>query len=569
MKKLIKKLLTMACCLVLCIVCLSGCSWLEIDQNRYYNQLVVTVGEKNFYKKDLIEAFSNYGYQYYQQYGYSLEESVNYTIGSMIDRWLLLESVKTDERFALTDREELELKQQVFEYMQDSVFTYEEQVREEWDMSVAVEEATEEETSLRVKEEEYHPSTYYEDGVVTRAEGHGHDHAEDVVILDESITKDSHFGKDRLIVIDQKVTNEAWARYVKALQDAAKSEGRSTNEADVIRFEEDRLYTLLSNNKYLEKYECDFYENLAIDTDTVLKYFRAQYKAQKDRYSIDESAYHTAMQEASSKFTYYHPNSGNEYVNVKHILINFTEAQKAAITDLNTEYDVKDDGSEEDEAKKQNPNYKNRFNSIVNQTTTTFEMNGETYTWNALVSNPGEDNVYDFVRNYVTGITVEDRCRQFNELIYIFNDDPGIMNSEFDYVVNLDTSVTDQMVKPFADGVRALDTSNGGDGAGSMDYIVSSYGIHIIFHAGNAKNIVEENNIDNISDEELLRLLCTTYTTPESNKSIFNYIYDTLNLEENSYNIKSQQDILTERTKLAQKDIVIQYYENNYKDLWK
>ena len=568
MKKLIKKLLTMACCLVLCIVCLSGCSWLEIDQNRYYNQLVVTVGEKNFYKKDLIEAFSNYGYQYYQQYGYSLEESVNYTIASMIDRWLLLESVKTDERFALTDREELELKQQVFEYMQDSVFTYEEQVREEWDMSVAVEEATEEEASLRVKEEEYHPSTYYEDGVVTRAEGHGHDHAEDVVILDESITKDSHFGKDRLIVIDQKVTNEAWARYVKALQDAAKSEGRSTNEADVLRFEEDRLYTLLSNNKYLEKYECDFYENLAIDTETVLKYFRAQYKAQKDRYSIDESAYHTAMKEASSKFTYYHPNSGNEYVNVKHILINFTEAQKAAITDLNTEYDVKDDGSEEDEAKKQNPNYKNRFNSIVNQTTTTFEMNGETYTWNALVSNPGEDNVYDFVRNYVTGVTVEDRCRQFNELIYIFNDDPGIMNSEFDYVVNLDTSVTDQMVKPFADGVRALDASNGGEGAGSMDYIVSSYGIHIIFHAGNAKNIVEENNIDNISDEELLRLLCTTYTTPESNKSIFNYIYDTLNLEENSYNIKSQQDILTERTKLAQKDIVIQYYEKNYKDLW-
>ena len=558
----------MACCLVLCIVCLSGCSWLEIDQNRYYNQLVVTVGEKNFYKKDLIEAFSNYGYQYYQQYGYSLEESVNYTIASMIDRWLLLESVKTDERFALTDREELELKQQVFEYMQDSVFTYEEQVREEWDMSVAVEEATEEEASLRVKEEEYHPSTYYEDGVVTRAEGHGHDHAEDVVILDESITKDSHFGKDRLIVIDQKVTNEAWARYVKALQDAAKSEGRSTNEADVLRFEEDRLYTLLSNNKYLEKYECDFYENLAIDTETVLKYFRAQYKAQKDRYSIDESAYHTAMKEASSKFTYYHPNSGNEYVNVKHILINFTEAQKAAITDLNTEYDVKDDGSEEDEAKKQNPNYKNRFNSIVNQTTTTFEMNGETYTWNALVSNPGEDNVYDFVRNYVTGVTVEDRCRQFNELIYIFNDDPGIMNSEFDYVVNLDTSVTDQMVKPFADGVRALDASNGGEGAGSMDYIVSSYGIHIIFHAGNAKNIVEENNIDNISDEELLRLLCTTYTTPESNKSIFNYIYDTLNLEENSYNIKSQQDILTERTKLAQKDIVIQYYEKNYKDLW-
>ena len=69
-KKMIKKLLTMACCLVLCLVCLTGCSWLQIDKNRYYNQVVVTVGEKEFYKKDLVEAFSNYGYQYYEQYGY-------------------------------------------------------------------------------------------------------------------------------------------------------------------------------------------------------------------------------------------------------------------------------------------------------------------------------------------------------------------------------------------------------------------------------------------------------------------------------------------------------------------
>ena len=50
-----------------------------------------------------------------------------------------------------------------------------------------------------------------------------------------------------------------------------------------------------------------------------------------------------------------------------------------------------------------------------------------------------------------------DYITKLDDLIYIFNDDPGIMNSEFDYVVNLDTEVTDQMVKPFADGVTALD----------------------------------------------------------------------------------------------------------------
>ena len=142
------------------------------------------------------------------------------------------------------------------------------------------------------------------------------------------------------------------------------------------------------------------------------------------------------------------------------------------------------------------------------------------------------------------------------------------MNSEFDYVVNLDTDVTDQMVKPFANGVRALDKSNGGEGEGSMSYIVSEYGIHIIFHAGNAKNLINENNINNVNDKDLLRILCTNYTTPESNKTIFNFIYDQLKLDENSYNIKSQGDINTIRTELAQKGVVIKYYEDNYKDLF-
>ena len=240
---------------------------------------------------------------------------------------------------------------------------------------------------------------------------------------------------------------------------------------------------------------------------------------------------------------------------------------------IEKEYTYKDDGSKVDNEKKENVYYKAKLQSIINQTTSKFEMDGETYTWNALTESKDENgniqpSIYDYVESQITGVTLAEKCAQFNKLIYIFNDDPGIMNSEFDYVVNLDTKVTDQMVKPFADGVRALDASNGGEGAGSMSYIVSSYGIHIIFHAGNATNLIEEDNVSNIDRADLLRKLCTTYTTPESNKSIFNMLYDKLALDSNAYNIKSQSDISTERTKLANNNITIDYYEKNYKDLW-
>ena len=591
---------------------LSGCSWLKIDNYKYYNQVVVTVDGHNFYKRDLIEAFNNYGYQYYESYGYSLEESVNYTIGSMIDRWLLLQDIKSNTSYNISNPEKLQIKAEVFAYMEDSLNTFVNQVREEWDIVVPTEEAEKESASLRTKEEEYTPTTYYNvvldreeivggettpyyKAVVTRNEEFnvvlektttetvGSQEktikyykvvevipAEDEIVVDNTITLDTHFNKEmvRKHTSDTKVFDEAWTRYVKSLQDQAENEGRSSKESEVLLHEEQRLEETMTNNLYLEKYEHDYLSNLPVDYEAVLTYYRSQYKAQKETYDANESLYHTAMQQSSTNYIYYHPNSGNEYVNTKHILMKFNDAQTEAIKALNTEFGVKNDYSDADEKRKENAEYQARLNKIIGQTTCTFEMDGETKTWNAVISSNDEYSVYEYVRDNVTGSTLAERCAQFDDLMYIFNDDTGNMNSEFDYVVNLDTDVADQMVKPFANGVRALDKSNGGEGEGSMSYIVSEYGIHIIFHAGNAKNLINENNINNVNDKDLLRILCTNYTTPESNKTIFNYIYDQLKLDENSYNIKSQGDINTIRTELAQKGIVIKYYEDNYKDLF-
>ena len=242
-KKLFRKILTTCCAMILSLVLLSGCSWAQIDNERYYNQLIATVGDMEFNKKDLLDAFNNYGYQYYQNYGYDMEAAINETINSMIDRALLLEEVK--KQVVITPEEDLELRKSAFEYMQNTIFDYEEKVRKEWDMEIKTEEP-EEETSLRVAEEEYTPKTVYENGVVKiLAE------EEDEEIFVGDITKDTHFTKDMTIVTDTRVSNEAWTRYIKALQDAAKSEGRDTKESAVLLYEEERLIEQLRDNKYL------------------------------------------------------------------------------------------------------------------------------------------------------------------------------------------------------------------------------------------------------------------------------------------------------------------------------
>lgn len=590
MKKALKKILTAMCAMVLCVLCFTGCSWLQIDKERYYNQIVVTIGDTKFTKKDLVEAFSNYGYQYVQQYGYSLEESVNQTIESMIDRELLKQEIEkealTNDALKITEQELKELRAETFNYMQDSIKTFEDQVRQEWELTMDI-SSKEDAEPLRTAETEYKSSVaYVYDNELAKADNYSkadinyytvkrvdnHEH-ESVYVPDDL---PEHFTKEYRIVTDQKVCDEAWTRYIKSLQDLAKAEGRSTVEADVLLHEEERLFELMRTNKLLEKYETNFLENNPVDYKSVLDYYREQFRSQKSTFA-DESLYHTAMQKASSEYIYYHVNGGNEYVNVKHILINFNDEQKERIASLDTEFGIKNDNSDEDEQRKQNAQYQLRYKNIINNTKSTFEMSEEMY--NNYAINYGFEKVegkkdtytayasdiYRFVKDYATGTSHKERSSKFNELVYVFNDDGGFMNSAFDYVVNLDTNVKDQMVKPFADGVRALDKSNGGAGAGSMDLIASTYGYHIIFHDGVVRNIVEDINM---TDTQLLNILCTTYTTPNSNKTIFDLIYDKLDLDGSKYDTMTQAIVADARTKLKANNITIVYYEKHYKDLF-
>jgi len=566
-KKLLTKILTTACALVLCVLCLTGCSWLKLDEYKYYNQIVVSVGDKDFNKKDLVEAFSNYGYQYYESYGYSLEESIDMTITSMVDRYLLLEEVK--KTVTITDQEKLEIRKEAYNHMEEGLKSHETAIITEWDLEVE-ETEEEEETSLRDVETEYVSKVVYDKltNTVSRVE-------EEKETIDISNLPE-HFSKDYVFVTNQKVTDEAWTRYVKALQDSAKNEGRSTAEKDVLLYEEDRLIELLTNNKYLEKFEDSFMARTPVDTASVLEYYREQYRSQRERFTASESAYHTAMENASKEYVYYHANSGNEYVNVKHILVNFSEAQKEEIKALNARYGVSDvysiDSIKDKDLKAQ---YETQLKTIVNATETTFDNDklvklvGKDFPLEALDIDAKQDtftirDVEKVVERYVTGDN-EDRSQKFNDLIYIFNDDPGIMNSEFDYVVNLDTSITDKMVKSFANGARDL---NKEEGEGSFKSVVTEYGIHIIYHDGVAKNLVDEYNFDHMSDEQLLALLCTTTTRPDSDKTIFDLIYDKLNLDEGVYNSMTQELVKDARTKLKQQDIKIVLYVDNYKDLY-
>lgn len=533
----VKKIFTILCALVLSVTMFAGCNLTTLNKAKYYKTVVVTVdgGEeykeynKEYTREDLLNAFYNYSYSNVSNGQVTAEDGLDTAIDSMVNRDLLINFIKKNYFdtgiLTLTDEDQNQIRYEAYEYMQKQIYTYENTVREEWDRvltseSDGEESESEESTSLRA---EYTPYTPSLEPIMDGGNVVGFKNATLKEGSNVKFDVSENF-EDFIHSTDEEVSAEAYARYVASLQKSAKSLGKSTKESDVIKAEIDRLIKTLTENKYITIYQEWFNTNQKFDTITsgeilkqdvvnnVLTEFRKQYESQKKLYEQSEKAYHTAMAGDDISSIYYHPNygQGTEYMYVTHILIKFSDAKTKEVENLKSELK---NGTITQEY------YDRKMEELVERTPVTYEENGVTKTSNA-------SSVYNKIVEYVNTNASDDdnvkRAELFNEMIYMFNDDEGIMNKDFAYVVNLDPNVTDKMVAEFANACRELDSTTG---EGGITKVVSEYGLHIIFHAGHVTS-VDESVLNN--DQMLLNELVSHKTQLSSNKTLFDVIYDNL-----------------------------------------
>ena len=546
----------------MCVITLTGCNLLELDKKAYYEEIVASITseekayEREYTKKELLDAFYNYSYSNVQNGSMTAEAGVKSAFNSMIERGLLVAGIKKQYIDAglikFTTEHENAIREEAFEYMQDQIFQYEDEIRIEKGMSASDDTTiteSEVEESLRAEYVKYEPTIILDDEKNKAVRN------EDAVSNEVlGYTVPEHFVQK---ITEEEISNEAYVRYVKALQNAAKEEGRKTSESEVIKHEENRLIKLLTENKYLELFEeylknNNLYDYSATDeiyyvkenvTEKVVNHYKQQYLIQKNKFDTNINAYHSAMGSDAST-VYYHPNSGEEYMYVSHILLKFSDSQASEVKSLKTKLENKQITQSQ---------YDTKVKAIANRIQVVYEKNDKTYTTNA-------QDVYNIVTDYVNtygGNDVNKRAKLFNDMIYMLNDDEGIMNKDFAYVVNLKTTVEDKMVKEFANASRELN-ENPEKGVGSLsEMVVSEYGVHIIFHAGLVTNKIEANNLNNLTYQALFK-----YTTQlSSNKTLFNYVYDQLTF--NDYSTRS-----AELVKQIKGEVIINDYLSAYKDLY-
>lgn len=552
-----KKFITYIFSLLFCVTMFAGCSLIQLNPTKYYSQTVAQIvydknNKVNFTMKDLLEAYDNYGYQLQQNDStLSSEDALKQTAELMVQRYMLVKEIK-NQIGELTQGEKNVLMRETYEHINTTLASLEDEIRVEWDRVVNEDDKDEDSSTEEegpTEYQEYKPTVervYYEEEVngVTK-------YKSKLVRVEEEKEPEDESDPGEFVqnITDADVSAEAWKRYIKTLQKNNEELGIKLSDEKAFEKEINRIYGVLEENKYISKYQEHLTKNLEIDSKSVVESYKQKYKRDYELYSNNESAYHTAMANDAST-VYYHPNSGNEYVYVTHVLLGFSDETLAKIKNLEKLYQSNSIEKSVYEAK---------LKQLQNIETTMIDYYDENGNKKQISAQLAYEEIYNNVSKYDKDVNFELRAKEFNKYIYKYNTDQGILNRDFAYVVNLDTNVEDQMVKEFADEARRLQKK---EGVGAMsEPILTEYGYHIILNLGPVTNVVEYNNIDNLTWEALYNVK----TQPSSEKTLFHVEYDALNSDETKVNA-----ILTSLVNdLAAQVEVVNYWEKRYLTLLK
>lgn len=556
---------------------LTGCSLFERNWVKYYDTVVVSIeypnGDKiEINKKELITAYNNYGASLVQNSGYSLEDALNETINSLVNRKVMLK--ESENTITFTNKDKNTLWSDVVKALEENVESFAKEVREDWNI-VLPETEDNTETENTVVYSPYSPKAevVLENGVyVIKVTQEDEDENQplqysDMEDLDNKtlivnnlynyLMAKTVFTSENQNLTDvekqerqiARVSQEAVNRYIKLLLENEEPLKLSKDSQSVFKREIERIYTnLLDSLKINKLTEMITYTSTTskITSQDVLNKYRELLAGSIYKYTLAPSQFDTDVLSSFSSINY---TTNQDYFFVSHILLKFSESQQS-------EYD-----SLESQMKAGTISalyYQQRVTELVNQIVAV-ERDSEGKVISS--SQKKSETVLNEVTNALTAATTDEQKAQvFKNLLYKYNQDDGALNAEYLYVVGTENS---QMVETFTEASREL-YNNGNGTFGSISGLVpSQFGVHIVFYAGPVTNNspIIVNSLDNINlTNSDLWTLSQTLLNPLNNKTLFDKVFESLTEESNSAN----QSMYINNLK---KDLTITKFKSNYQDL--
>ena len=550
----------MMICLIT-ISCFSGCSLVTKDSKAEQQDDIITVGEKTLTTEDIINSF----YSFYQQNQYyfmynDTDVVMDSFYNSIISREVVMQEAKkllNNGTIALTDEDYMDAWYSVFDYIHDSVDSYEQKVYSSKDID---------------KDDEKYPSRFKDDDDKDEEiiyEGYTFEPAEAytkgtqgrIKIIDEMIDELNNFVKTKYLTgtVDDDHPRDtmtadipteelsdrsvAFDKYIANLMLSAKVSGDNYNKDAVYRAEIERVLKVYEENALYDEYKeyicaqiLSSEEGKLSDKAIVEKYLDLLGKDSEKYETLANYTKVISSTDNESLIMYHNGNEGNKYFSVQHLLIKFDDDSLTKLKQdagYSTDVDIMLRQNYEDNVRAALATSLQSTKGIkARDAKTGLEFDKERkYTANDILS------LYNTLS---AGKTGEEKIDIFNKLTWEFTEDTSLLvNDKLKGILGFAISSEDyehgSLVKDFTNGARELyeeyKTTNE---YGTIKFVVSDYGIHImmltgVYDEGSVADVVYTAGEVNIA--ATIANLKNAKVSNLTNQTIYEYVYDQLKNE--------------------------------------
>ncbi len=521
------------CLLMTFAFVLSGCDLFPRNMSAYLNKSVCTITYENGETEDIttreyINAFNSYGYTLVQN-GTSYEDAANQTIDVLVNRYVLLHHATSNNLVTIDDNAEKEILDDVYTSLESNLDTYIDEVRDDWDITAP--------TSPEENEDAVVYTPYVQQAEVV-FDGENYkirllDTEDDPQTtnfqnIDAVITEFNNYALEDDGTDSARIRKEAYRRFISALKSNEEGLNLSTDNASVLKRYVEDVYDTTKENYIITQLE-EYYQTSegysTISVRQVLDKYKSLMLQSKFSYEANSENYDTAMLENFEDVYYV---VDDNYFFVSNLLVMFDDetvgsdglTQKGRYDNLETEYNNGYITYGE---------YQRRAKELAYQVVATKrDSEGNLIKGSEI----GVETLLSNLQNALNlESTNEGKAKVFNDYLYAYGEDTGVVNAEYPYVIGTETS---QMVESFTDAARKLNE----DGVfGALSGIVpSEYGAHIIIYLGKVENLFTISDVSTFNlIESDIEKLTETKLSPLNNKTLFDKIFE--QLSEDNYSI--------------------------------
>lgn len=546
------------CLLMTFAFVLSGCDLFPRNMSAYLNKSVCTITYENGETEDIttreyINAFNSYGYTLVQN-GTSYEDAANQTIDVLVNRYVLLHHATSNNLVTIDDSAEKEILDDVYTSLESNLDTYIDEVRDDWDVTAP--------TSPEENEDAVVYTPYVQQAEVV-FDGENYkirllDTEDDPQTtnfqnIDAVITEFNNYALEDDGTDSARIRKEAYRRFISALKSNEEGLNLSKDDASVLKRYVEDVYDTTKENYIITQLE-EYYQTSegysTISVRQVLDKYKSLMLQSKFSYEANSENYDTAMLENFEDVYYV---VDDNYFFVSNLLVMFDDetvgsdglTQKGRYDNLETEYNNGYITYGE---------YQRRAKELAYQVVATKRDSKGNLIESSEI---GVETLLSNLQNALNlESTNEGKAKVFNDYLYAYGEDTGVVNAEYPYVIGTETS---QMVESFTDAARKLNK----DGVfGALSGIVpSEYGAHIIIYLGKVENLFTISDVSTFNlIESDIEKLTETKLSPLNNKTLFDKIFE--QLSEDNYSIFENMNLNVLKNKCK-----IVRHESVYMDL--